>query len=392
MIKKIGILTHYYGNQNLGALLQAYALVTFLLKKNFIVKQIPFNFRIFDAKAKRLRSLFQKETHQGILYLGWGFFRLIAHIFTKCQKQYLLKELTLQRSLIKKFANDVEHQHFSYSDFNIQQANNHFDTFIIGSDQVWASYLLPHQAFWGEFTTPNKKVISYAASSNRKQFTPQAEKLFVTKLARLNAISVREKTLKDYIEHITDKKATVVLDPTFLLSAQEWLTISNPAPVPQKPYIFCYFLGGKSAWQRQMAQSYADKYGYEVVHLPYIRGTVRSADRFLKGQGRYDVGPREFIALINGAQCVFTDSFHGLAFSINLGKNFYVFNRDDQSGPQSMNARITDTLATFGLTSRHITDKNAALDNKQLDFTKTHEVLACEKEFSSNWLLNALKD
>ena len=184
----------------------------------------------------------------------------------------------------------------------------------------------------------------------------------------------------------------MVLDPTFLLSPQQWLKIANPTPVPQKPYIFCYFLGGKTTWQRQKAQAYTDKYGYQVVHLPYIMRSIRPADRFLRSQGRYDVGPREFIALINGAQCVFTDSFHGLAFSINFGKNFYVFNRDDQSGPDSMNARITDTLATFGLTARHITDKNAVLDNKPLDFTHAHEVLAREKNFSINWLLNALND
>ena len=261
----------------------------------------------------------------------------------------------------------------------------------MGSDQVWNTDLLPLSAYYGEFAAPDKKVISYAASSNVRRFLPRAEKLFIKKLARLNAISVREKTLKDYIERITPYKATVVLDPTFLLSPQEWLKIANPAPVPQKPYIFCYFLGGKSAWQRKIAQAYADKYGYEVVHLPYIMQSIRPADRFLKGQGRYDVGPREFIALINSAECVFTDSFHGLAFSINFGKNFYVFNRNDQSGPQSMNARITDTLAMFGLTSRYIMDKNAVLDNKPLDFTKAHEILAREKEFSINWLLNALK-
>ena len=89
---------------------------------------------------------------------------------------------------------------------------------------------------------------------------------------------------------------------------------------------------------------------------------------------------------------MFTDSFHGLAFSINLGKNFYVFDRDDKSGSYSMNARITDTLATFGLAERHITDENSVLDDKTLDFTQAHQILGQEKEKSINWLLNALKD
>ena len=388
---QIGILTQYYKSKNIGGLLQAYALPILLQNKGYTAQQISFDFKRQDAHSiQKYRQLFPcKITLRKLL--KYVFFR-IHHIWQNWQNKKIVPQINVQNSIFTEFEQFIPHSSQKYDNTNIEQANKNYDVLITGSDQVFASYLLPLSAYYGEFTTPDKKVISYAGSSNVKQLPPLAEKLFIKKLARLNAISVREKTLKDYIERITDKKATVVLDPTFLLSPQEWLKIANPAPVPQKPYIFCYFLGGKSAWQRKIAQAYADKYGYEVVHLPYIMRTIRPADKYLKGQGRYDVGPREFIALINGAQCVFTDSFHGLAFSINLGKNFYVFNRDDQSGPQSMNARITDTLAMFGLTSRHIMDKNAVLDNKPLDFIKAHEILAREKDFSINWLLSALKD
>ncbi len=387
-MKTIGILTHYCGSKNIGGLLQAYALVALLKNTNKKAQQISFNFKQYDTESLTLlHALFpRKITFKKLLKYPFSRFKNFL------QNKILKNKIVIQNIVFTEFENFIPHSSQTYDNTNISHTNADYDIFITGSDQVFASYLLPFRAFWGEFTSPDKNVISYAASSDRKKFVPLAEKLFVKKLARLNAISVREKTLKAYIERITPYKATVVLDPTFLLSPQEWLKIANPAPVPQKLYIFCYFLGGKSAWQRKIAHAYADRYGYEVVHLPYIMGTLRPADQFLKGQGRYDVGPREFIALINGAQCVFTDSFHGLAFSINFGKNFYVFNRDDQSGPNSMNARITDTLDTFGLTARHITDKHAVLDNKPLDFTHAHEVLAREKEFSRNWLLNALKD
>ena len=394
-MKKIGILTHYYQSKNIGGLLQAYALVMLLNKRGNQAQQISFNFKLKDPAAHLCyQQLFPVAPVRKITVaklLKYPFSKL-HRLYQKYQNRKIFEKITQQDIVFARFEQFITHSAQKYNNTNIAQANADYDIFITGSDQVFASYLLPLSAYYGEFTTPDKKVISYAASSDRKQFPLKAEKLFVKKLSRLNAISVREKTLKEYIERITDKKATVVLDPAFLLSPQEWLKISNPVPVPQKLYIFCYFLGRKSTWQRKMAQSYADTYGYEVVHLPYIMGNIRPADHFLKGQGRYDVGPREFIALVNRAKCVFTDSFHGLAFSINFGKNFYVFNRDDQSGPDSMNARITDTLATFGLTARHITDKNAVLDNTPLDFTNAHAILAREKEFSINWLLNALKE
>lgn len=388
-MKKIGILTHYYRSNNMGGLLQAYALVRCLALQKNSVEQICFNFNFYDEKSKALINSIREITLTKLFQFP---FKKIEAYRRRCQRNKITTQIQIQSKVFIEFEQFIPHSGQGYDNTNITQANEHYDVFIIGSDQVFASYLLPFNAYYGEFASPNKKVISYAASSNMKQFSPKAEKLFIQKLFRLNAISVREKTLKDYIESITDKKATVVLDPTFLLSPKEWLTIANITAVPNKPYIFCYFLGTKSDWQRKIAQAYADRYGYEVVHLPYIMGTLRLADQFLKGQGRYDVGPREFIALINGAQCVFTDSFHGLAFSINFSKNFYVFNRDDKSGPDSMNARITDTLDTFGLTTRHITDKHAVLDNNSLDFTHAHEVLAYERENSINWLLNALKD
>ena len=390
-MKKIGILTHYYRSKNIGGLLQSYALAALLNENQFHAEQIAFDYNFFTPQAKQCFRLLQME-RLTLKKLWVHFCRLLAKPLRARQARVNPAYIQTQQAKMAEFEQFIPHTPRPYNDTNIAQADAMFDMFISGSDQVFASYLLPLSAYYGCFSAPGKKVIAYAASSDRKQFAPKAEKLFATKLARFNALSVREKTLKAYIERITDKQATVVLDPTFLLSPQQWLQIANPAPVPPQPYIFCYFLGGKSIWQRQVVQAYADTYGYQVIHLPYITHILRPADQYLKSPGRYDVGPREFVALINGAQCVFTDSFHGLAFSINFGKNFYVFDRNDQSGPESMNARITDTLATFGLTARHITDKNARLDAAPLDFTKAHQILAQEKGKSITWLLNALKD
>ncbi len=390
-MKKIGILTYYYQSKNIGGLLQAYALVACLHLLDFSAEQICFDYYFQNAQVKKVKRLLRKDK------LTWRYFLLHSLFFWRRIKTLWAKKLppellATQNQRLVEFEHFIPHSKRTYHNANIALANEDYDIFITGSDQVWNTGLLPLSAYYGEFTPPTKKVLSYAASCDVKKFLPTAEKLFIKKLARLNAISVREKTLQQYIQRLTNQKATVVLDPTFLLSPQQWLKIANPAPVAQKPYIFCYFLGEKSAWQRQKTQAYAAQYGYEIVHLPYIMQSIRPADRFLKAPGRYDVGPREFVALINQAQCVFTDSFHGLAFSINLGKNFYVFNRDDKSGPDSMNARITDMLALFGLGAQHITDKNAVLDNTPLDFTRAHQILAREKEKSITWLLNALKD
>ena len=391
----IGILSHYHKSKNIGGLLQSYALVTFLNKNGFQTEQISFDYDFFDKKSKKIRlELFLDKypIYKLPFIFVYKIYFYIVKIFKKYKNKRISKFIQIQNQIAEEFENFIPHSKEKYNTTNIQNANKNYDIFISGSDQVFCTYLLPLSAYYGEFALPFKKVISYAASSNTKKFTQKAEDLFVKKLQRLNKISVREKTLKNYIEKISSKKAELVLDPTFLLSSNDWLEISNPKNIPNKKYIFCYFLGSKSSWQRQKAQEYADEYGYEVVHLPYIMRTIRPSDKYLTGQGRYDVGPREFIALINNAECVFTDSFHGLAFSINFNKNFYIFDRDDETGTKSMNARITDTLEMFGLQKRHITNKNDILDNILVDFTNAHKILEQEKQKSINWLLNALKE
>lgn len=388
-MKKIGILTHYFHNRNIGALLQAYAVPLLLNEYGENAEQISFDFKLFDKTSRKIYlDIYPRKITLKKLF-RYSFAR-IKRLLILLQNKQITAQINLQNDIFNEFENFISHSSQKYINTDIIKANNNYDIFIIGSDQVFASYLLPLSAYYGEFATADKKVISYASSSDVKSFPPKAEKLFKQKLQRLNKISVREQTLKNYIEKITDKKAEVVLDPTFLLSKAEWLKIANPKVVPNKKYIFCYFLGAKSSWQRKAARAYADKYGYEVIHLPYIMQCIRPADKFLKGQGRYDVGPREFISLINGAECVFTDSFHGMAFSINFNKDFYVFNRDDKAGVNSMNSRITDTLSMLELSDRHITEKNAILENKPIDYTATNKILNQKKEFSVNWLLNAL--
>lgn len=390
-MKKIGILTYYYNSKNIGGLLQAYALPYILKKYSYETEQICFDYNFFDSYSKKVYHSLCMENITIKKILIKTFF-ICYSLLKKIQKKQEVIISQISNKTFIEFENFIPHSIDEYNVSNIFQSNKYYDTFIIGSDQIFSSYLLSLSAYFGEFSTSDKKIFSYAASSDIKKFLPKAEKIFIQKLQRFNAISVREKTLKDYIESITNKKVTVVLDPTFLLSKEEWLKISNPKIVPNKKYIFCYFLGGKSAWQRKIAQNYADKYGYEVVHLPYITRAIRHADKYLKGQGRYDVGPREFISLINNAECIFTDSFHGMAFSINFEKKFYVFNRDDLSGEKSMNARITDMLDMLSLTSRYITDKNIILDNIPLDYIQANKILKEEKEKSIEWLLDALKD
>ena len=86
------------------------------------------------------------------------------------------------------------------------------------------------------------KKLCFFLQESKEGFSFFLERGNIQKIKMFDNISVREKTLKDYIEKISNKKAEVVLDPTFLLSEEDWLKIANSKIVPSKKYIFCYFL------------------------------------------------------------------------------------------------------------------------------------------------------
>ena len=84
---------------------------------------------------------------------------------------------------------------------------------------------------------------------------------------------------------------------------------------------------------------------------------------------------------------VFTDSFHGVVFSILFQKPFYIFEREDEY--VSMNSRIETLLNKFCLTDRTIKNYNQNL-TFECDFSKTDEILRVEREKSLEYLKNAL--
>ena len=71
------------------------------------------------------------------------------------------------------------------------------------------------------------------------------------------------------------------------------------------------------------------------------------------------ISPEQWLALIDNAAYVVTNSFHGTAFSINFGKEFFV-----KYIPRSIaNSRLETILNMFSLQSREITSSNFAWDD-----------------------------
>ena len=98
------------------------------------------------------------------------------------------------------------------------------------------------------------------------------------------------------------------------------------------------------------------------------------------------------MGLIKSAECVITDSFHAIVFSLIYHKPFYVFERNTQVGGGTMNSRIHDFLEEFGLQDRLVTPEQ--LEKKKtiepIDYTYADKVLARRRKESYDYLKTAL--
>lgn len=141
----------------------------------------------------------------------------------------------------------------------------------------------------------------------------------------------------------------MVLDPTLLLSIDEWKQLYSKEKAPcSEPYIFCYFLGIKE-WHRKKVYDYAKKNNYKLVILSNDLSSRKYADVFYE-----QMGPKKFLKSIESASVVFTDSYHGTLFSLLYEKIFYVFNRFDDDDKICQNSRIDNISELFSIENQRI--------------------------------------
>ena len=240
--------------------------------------------------------------------------------------------------------------------------------YIIGSDQVWNYNFADLEWFFGNKL--DKGVLnSYAASFGIDSIPDNLKDKYVEGLSKFKNISVREESGKILAEKLTDRNdIEVVLDPTMLLSGEEWDLISKRPKkldlIKNERYILTYFLGNLSEERKQVIDKIAKENDCHVINL------LDSSDLF------YNYGPSEFLYLEKHAFLICTDSFHSSVFAIIYGRPFIVYDRE-QDGFDNMGSRIDTLLEKFNLEDRKY---NGVLTNDDLKINYDNAYKILEKE------------
>lgn len=210
--------------------------------------------------------------------------------------------------------------------------------FSVGSDQVWNPSYIRHNEDWYflKFARPEQR-IAFSPSVGLDSLDSRQASRIRKGVAGFPQLSVRERDGADLIQKCSGREAAVTVDPTLVLSADEWRSVADGHLTPAEPYVFTYLLGGVS----DSAAAALD-----IVLKNGMLRVVPLSDRSREGEP--DAGPQEFISLIDKAQHVVTDSFHAAVFSMLMGTPLTIVRR----GGTSMFSRLATLTSTFHLENR----------------------------------------
>lgn len=378
-MKTIGIIT-YHHSYNYGTILQAYATQLLVEKKGYKTEFIDYQQKNQQSKWDVLLLRIRRIP----VYLSKIGKYAVIHKVKKNQKMWMEQFdcfYTQYFQLGKKQYTDIT---------ELMDNPPQYDGYLVGSDQTWNPNVSNNtDAFYLSFVASSKKKGSYAPSIAVPYLTSSQEERFKHLLHDFQFLSCREKQGTKMLQNLLKKEVTNVLDPTLMIKKDEWLSMVK-TKTSREPYILIYFLGD-NAEHREFVEELSRFTGLRIVCIPISYLEIKN-----KNYEQIWANPIQFIELINGAEIICTDSFHGTMFSINFNKDFFSFCKMNDNNKLSENSRLHDALEMFGLSNRLITSTNKMLylqgkKSLQIDYNRVNDILERERHHSNNYLSKMLQ-
>lgn len=380
--EKIGIVT-LHAITNYGGILQCYALQTVLQRMGYKVEKLE-----LSMWKKPLTKL------QKILYYPYRIFKrkvLNQQCVIKLeQHQYENAMLRYNRA---KYTIPFINAHinrknvFSYAELDSKE----YYALVVGSDQIWRPQYARNanadirDAFLRYAKEWDVKRIAYAASfgTDECEYSEAEMRDCGELLKRFDAVSVREKSGIELCRQLGRIDAIQVIDPTLLLSKEDYSKLV-PIDYPKSNGdLMCYVLD-----KSEKTQSIID-YVSQKEQLQPFEVIAQSSIEDSNKEDFYQPPVEKWLRGFMDAKFVITDSFHACVFSIIFGKPFIAI-----ANPQRGIARYQTLLKMFSIENRLVNtfDKEQIDEILRTDFAPNKENLKEEKTiaqtFLSNYLMN----
>ncbi len=372
-MKKVGIIT-YHAAYNFGSELQAYALCQTLLDNGYSANII--NYRPDAQKA--YYALYR--TKCGIKNFAKDFLRIPYHVQRKKRQDRF-------ESFISAYLKPV-------GEYSMLEDTKDFydlyDTIISGSDQVWNKRSWELRYVDWKYMDPyllvgfGGKKVSYASSFGSMK--EDEIRSILPKIEDFDYVSFREKSSIDLFSRLSNMEVSMVLDPTLLLSKDQWIRKLDLKEKKNEPYILYYSLAGynEQLKRRENVIRFAKdrKARIRVVSPACDISYPKECADIMR-----DYGPIEFLEALYNAECVVTDSYHGTILAINFHKEFVSF-----CGKGGSEHRKRDVLNLLGLSDRAVEepDELQNLKMSEIDYAEVSTILEEKRSDSLEYLKEAL--
>lgn len=374
-MNKTGIIT-YHSAYNFGSVLQAFATQQTLCDLARPADMI--NYRMAEQKYYYQRIIHprygaKRAVSESVNLLGLSKRRCRALRFENFFTDYLL------------LTPEVCEPEDVYSQW--QQ----YDTVISGSDQIWNKHSCELNHNEWHYMDPyllkgfHGHKISYASSVGN--MTDEELHRIAPELQQFDALSFRESVTAEKMSTFLRRPVANVLDPTFLLTKDEWIRHMDLQGRRDEKFILAYFLCRPKilAQRLPVLLKLAKNRGCKIrlitpfAYLPLFDKQI---------EYHIEYGPKEFLNALYNAEEVVTDSYHGTILSVNFGKDFYSLCK---AGGAEF--RKTDILERLGLADRIISDfsKISDLNLPPVDYSSVYAKLDALRQHSINYLKTALE-
>lgn len=290
---------------------------------------------------------------------------------------------------------DLSSRYFPFGKYDLLV--NASDNFIVGSDQVWPSYLSnwinDSGYFHLKFVPDEKNKISYGSSFGQASLASEDNKVsyYSALFKRFDHLSVREKFGVEVLKNKFKVKSKYVLDPVFLPEKADYLELAEKANLKiDKPFIVTYILNpnkNKIAYIRSIAADLGEDIEiYNIIDAEPLAYEKNASEFSEDDNVLFDLSPEEFLWYFANSQFVITDSYHGTCFSIIFEKKFTAFvNRQSDR---------FKTFKEFKLGYRILESvPDAVPDNMfdDIDYNSIKRMLNDFKEYSVEYLKQSLR-
>lgn len=367
-MRKVAVIT-MHRVYNYGSVLQTYA-----TQKLFEDKELECEIIDYISPFRAKKPLFLEYPPQ---LDGKRIKKLVYYIMKV--PSFVLKDITFG-NFIKKYLNISSKQYITNKDLldDPPQA----DIYITGSDQVWNSKYNHgiDGSYYLNFVDDSVKKIAFVSSFGRDKLS-EKEKIEVTPLLkRFDFISVRENNAVNILSDM-GIKSICLIDPTLQINKNDWEKIASKRKIKEK-YLLLFLLYNEDNGATEYAVKVAKHKHLKLAKLSWELKCPTGVNILFSHRN-----PQDFLSLFIHADYVVTNSFHGVAFSINFNRQFTFIPRSE------FNGRIESLLKITGLTRRIINFSNDYdPSNYQIEYDGVNQILDSERNKAKDFIDKALAD